>query len=101
MTEAYGMNCSNRNEFGQRLDPKPVWGATDHQGMAVSASRGIDTPGLRQRVREFYAREHGRKPTRLLTKSPARGLRSLAFTLDEVGFVSLEIVPGAECDALR
>ena len=101
MTEAYGVNCSNRNEFGQRLDPKPVFGATDHQGMAATASRGIDTSELRQRVREFYAREHGRKPTRLMTKSPARGLRSLAFTVDGVGFVSLEIVPGAACEELQ
>ena len=56
MTEAYGMNCSNVNEFGQRLDPKPVWGATDHQGMAVSASRGIDT--LVSFMRDFE-QKHG------------------------------------------
>ena len=91
MTDKYGINGTDHNEYGHRCEPKPVWGVDDHKGGANLAFRNFDRYAVEELIRAFH-KKTGKLPTEYYTTAPKTGARFMGWTMEGIGFVSITII---------
>lgn len=99
MTQAYGANGSKYDEAGRCMEPKEVYSRNEHfVDYAQSGSRHFSESLFFGYLVPEFVKANGRRPTKAYTQAPKSSVTSQGRTVEGIGFVMLDIIPGQDRD---